>query len=134
MNIFKDSIPHAKSTLRFAIALHRAGEAQNISIDYLNDKELIHENIIKYIPEKLSINIQYPFPGIGIDVKDLPQELDMDIKQFISLPNFKTHTECEEPLSKLYNLALEKVIENINPRKSKVDIELIFREVLNWEC
>jgi len=117
VSIFKNFKPSVKSSLRLAISLHRAGKVTDINIDYLNNKERICEDIIKYVPQKLSIYTKYPFPGIGIDVKDLPQERDINIESLIPLSTFKGCTECEEPVSKLYNLSLEQVIENINPHK-----------------
>ncbi|WP_108784028.1 ligand-binding sensor domain-containing protein [Wolbachia endosymbiont of Bemisia tabaci] len=117
VNIFKNFKPSVKSTLRLAILLRKAGKITDINIDYLNNKERIYEDIIKYVPQDLRIYTQYPFPGIGIDVKDLPQGLDIDIEPFIPLSTFKRCTESKEPVSKLYNLSLEQVIENINPHK-----------------
>ncbi|VVC42947.1 Flagellar motor switch protein FliG, alpha-helical [Cinara cedri] len=117
VSIFKNFKPSVKSSLRLAIPLRRAGKVTDINIDYLNNKERICEDIIKYVPQKLSIYTKYPFPGIGIDVKDLPQERDINIESLIPLSTFKGCTECEEPVSKLYNLSLEQVIENINPHK-----------------
>ncbi|WP_425384419.1 hypothetical protein [Wolbachia endosymbiont (group B) of Eupithecia inturbata] len=95
VNIFKNFKPSVKSTLRLAILLRKAGKITDINIDYLNNKERIYEDIIKYVP----------------------QELDINIESLIPLPTFKRYTECEEPVSKLYNLSLEQVIENINPHK-----------------
>ncbi|WP_241654119.1 hypothetical protein [Wolbachia endosymbiont of Laodelphax striatellus] len=95
VNIFKNFKPSVKSTLRLAILLRKAGKITDINIDYLNNKERIYEDIIKYVP----------------------QELDINIESLIPLPTFKRYTECEEPVSKLYNLSLEQVIENINPNK-----------------
>ncbi|WP_265041541.1 hypothetical protein [Wolbachia endosymbiont (group B) of Melanostoma mellinum] len=95
VNIFKNFKPSVKSTLRLAILLRKAGKITDINIDYLNNKERIYEDIIKYVS----------------------QELDINIESLIPLPTFKRYTECEEPVSKLYNLSLEQVIENINPHK-----------------
>ncbi|WP_343288754.1 hypothetical protein [Wolbachia endosymbiont of Encarsia formosa] len=117
VNIFKNFKPSVKSTLRLDILLRKAGKITDINIDYLNNKERICEDIIKYVPKELSIYTKYPFPGIGIDVKDLPQERDINIESLIPISTFKGCTECEEPVSKLYNLSLEQVIENINPHK-----------------
>ncbi|WP_265014501.1 hypothetical protein [Wolbachia endosymbiont (group B) of Camptogramma bilineatum] len=117
VNIFKNFKPSVKSTLRLAIILRKAGKITDINIDYLNNKERIYEDIIKYVPQELSIDIKYPLPGIAMDVKDLPQKLDIDIKSFVESSIFKKGIACEEPTSTLYNLSLAQVIENINPHK-----------------
>ncbi|WP_353287743.1 hypothetical protein [Wolbachia endosymbiont (group B) of Gerris lacustris] len=103
--------------MRFAIALHRAGEVRDINIDYLNNKDSVYDNIIKYFPPEVNIDIEYPFPGVGVGIEDFPLELDIDKKSLIPFPIFEENITCQEPVSKLYNLSLEKVIENINPHK-----------------
>ncbi|CCE77373.1 MULTISPECIES: hypothetical protein [Wolbachia] len=117
VNIFKNFKPSVKSTLRLAILLRKAGKITDINIDYLNNKERIYEDIIKYVPQELSIYTQYPFPGIILGVKDLPQEQDININSLVPFLTFERYIECKEPVSKLYNLSLEQVIENINPHK-----------------
>lgn len=117
VNIFKNFKPSVKSTLRFAIALHRAGKVEKVDINYLNNKERIYEDIIKYVPQDLRIYTQYPSPEIVLGGKDLPQGQKININSLVPFPKFKRYIECEEPVSKLYNLSLEQVIENINPHK-----------------
>lgn len=117
VNIFKNFKPSVKSTLRLAILLRKAGKITDINIDYLNNKERIYEDIIKYVPQELSIYTQYPFPGIVLGGKDLPQEQDININSLVPFLTFERYIECKEPVSKLYNLSLEQVIENINPHK-----------------
>ncbi|WP_353281018.1 hypothetical protein [Wolbachia endosymbiont (group B) of Cyclophora punctaria] len=117
VNIFKNFKPSVKSTLRLAILLRKAGKITDINIDYLNNKERIYEDIIKYVPQELSIYTQYPFPGIFLGGKDLPQEQDININSLVPFLTFERYIECKEPVSKLYNLSLEQVIENINPHK-----------------
>ncbi|WP_341813015.1 hypothetical protein [Wolbachia endosymbiont (group B) of Germaria angustata] len=117
VNIFKNFKPSVKSTLRLAILLRKAGKITDINIDYLNNKERIYEDIIKYVPQELSIYTQYPFPGIILGGKDLPQEQDININSLVPFLTFERYIECKEPVSKLYNLSLEQVIENINPHK-----------------
>ncbi|WP_353277578.1 hypothetical protein [Wolbachia endosymbiont (group B) of Villa cingulata] len=117
VNIFKNFKPSVKSTLRLAIILRKAGKITDINIDYLNNKERIYEDIIKYVPQELSIYTQYPFPGIVLGGKDLPQEQDININSLVPFLTFERYIECKEPVSKLYNLSLEQVIENINPHK-----------------
>ncbi|AZU37123.1 hypothetical protein BBB02_00490 [Wolbachia endosymbiont of Bemisia tabaci] len=117
VNIFKNFKPSVKSTLRLAILLRKAGKIKDINIDYLNNKERIYEDIIKYVPQDLRIYTQYPSPEIVLGGKDLPQGQKININSLVPFPKFKRYIECEEPVSKLYNLSLEQVIENINPHK-----------------
>ncbi|MGX9892406.1 hypothetical protein [Wolbachia endosymbiont of Protocalliphora sialia] len=117
VNIFKNFKPSVKSTLRLAILLRKAGKITDINIDYLNNKERIYEDIIKYVPQELSIYTQYPFPGIILGGKDLPQEQDININSLVPFLTFERYIECKEPVSTLYNLSLEQVIENINPHE-----------------
>ncbi|UIP92889.1 hypothetical protein JSQ73_000685 [Wolbachia endosymbiont of Anopheles demeilloni] len=116
-NIFKNFKPSVKSTLRLAILLRKAGKITDINIDYLNNKDRIYEDIIKYVPQELSIYTQYPFSGIFLGGKDLSQEQDININSLVPFLTFERYIECKEPVSKLYNLSLEQVIENINPHK-----------------
>lgn len=117
ISIFKNFEPSVKSTLRLAILLRKAGKITDINTDYLNNKERIYEDIIKYVPQELRIYIQYPSPEIGLDVQDLPQEQNININSLIPFSKFTRHIGCKEPVSTLYNLSLEQVIENINPHE-----------------
>ncbi|MGL9758228.1 MAG: hypothetical protein ACR5LA_05210 [Wolbachia sp.] len=63
------------------------------------------------------MDIEYPLSGMNVNIEDLPLELDIDIKSFIPFPIFEKNITCQEPMSKLYNLSPEQVIENVNPHK-----------------
>ncbi|MFL3877345.1 hypothetical protein [Wolbachia endosymbiont of Trichogramma kaykai] len=107
VNIFQNFKPSVKSTLRLTILLRKAGKITDINIDYFNNKERIYEDIIKYVSQELSIYTQYPFPGIFLGGKDLPQEQDININSLVPFLTFERYIECKEPVSKLYNLSLE---------------------------
>lgn len=106
ISIFKNFEPSVKSTLRFVIPLFRAGRVRDINIDYLNNKNSVYNDIIEHL---------YSEPNIELLIKHFCPNLD--IISFVEFPTFEKNITCEEPVSKLYNLSLEQVIENINSHK-----------------
>ncbi|WP_353278723.1 hypothetical protein [Wolbachia endosymbiont (group B) of Longitarsus flavicornis] len=106
ISIFKNFEPSVKSTLRFVIPLFRAGRVRDINIDYLNNKNSVYNDIIEHL---------YSEPNIELLIKHFCPNLD--IISLVEFPTFEKNITCEEPVSKLYNLSLEQVIENINSHK-----------------
>ena len=106
VSIFKNFEPSVKSTLRFVIPLLRAGRVIDINLDYLNNKNSVYNDIIEHL---------YSKPNIELLIKHFYPNLD--IMSLVEFSIFEKNITCEEPVSKLYNLSLEQVIENVNPHK-----------------